>query len=360
MKIKAAVCHQFGQPLVIEEVDLADPQAGEVRVAIKACAVCHSDITYADGGWGGDLPIVFGHEAAGIVTDVGPGVTRAQVGDHVVVTLIRACGDCFYCVQGNQTQCETIFNLHRHSPLSKDGKPIGHGLRTAAFAEYVVVDQSQIMPIPETVPLDSASLLACGVITGLGAVTNTAAIPAGASVVVIGTGGVGLNSVQGAALSGAYPLIAIDLNDNKLEAAQEFGATHTINPMREDGVERVKALTAGRGVDFAFVAVGNAKVMEGALNYVRPGGALVIVGMPPEDHPVSVDYLNMAGAGQRILGSKMGSAVLPTDIPKLIDLYLSGRLKLDELITRRYALEEINEAIADVKAGNALRNVIVF
>lgn len=360
MKIKAAVCREFGQPLTIEEIDLADPQAGEVRIEIKACAICHSDITYAEGGWGGTLPIVFGHEAAGLVTDVGPGVTRAKVGDHVVVTLIRSCGDCFYCAQGTYTQCETVFNLNKRSPLSKNGNPIGHGLRTAAFAEYVVVDQSQIMPIPENVPLDSASLLACGVITGLGAVTNTAEIPAGASVVVVGTGGVGLNSVQGAALSGAHPLIAIDLNDDKLEAAQAFGATHTINPKREDGVERVKALTNGRGVDFAFVAVGNAKVMESALSYVRPGGALVIVGMPPEDHPVSVDYLNMAGAGQRILGSKMGSAVLPTDIPKLIDLYLSGRLKLDELITRRYSLEEINTAIADVKAGNALRNVIVF
>ena len=196
--MKAAVCYEFGQPLVVEEVVIEPPQAGEVLVKLAACAICHSDIHYMEGAWGGTLPAVYGHEAAGVVTAVGAGVTTTQPGDHVVVTLIRSCGRCFFCVQGQPHLCETQFALHKESRLkTRDGRSIQQGVKVGGFAEQVVVHESQVVPITHEVPFASASLLACGVITGLGAVVNTAQIPAGSSVVVIGTGGVGLNSVQG-------------------------------------------------------------------------------------------------------------------------------------------------------------------
>ncbi len=221
--MKAAVCYEFGEPLVIEEIEIDPPQTGEIKVKLAACAICHSDIHYMEGAWGGVLPAVYGHEAAGIVEVVGPHVSLVKPGDFVVVSLIRSCGRCYFCAQGQPHMCEASFPLNDESRLhTSQGQPIQQGLGTGAFAEYVVVHESQVVQIPETVPLDSAALLACGVITGLGAVTNTAQVPAGSSVVVIGTGGVGLNSVQGAFLSGAQTIIAMDLVDSKLEAAKKL------------------------------------------------------------------------------------------------------------------------------------------
>ena len=359
--MKAAVCREFGKPLVIEEIDLDPPQAGEIKVKMAACAICHSDILYMEGAWGGTLPAVYGHEAAGVVEEVGPGVKGIAVGDHVVVTLIRSCGGCHFCAQGEQVLCETTFPLDEHGPLhSHDGQSIVQGLRTGGFAEYVVVDASQAVAIPKTVPLDSASLLACGVITGLGAVVNTAGVSAGSSVVVIGTGGVGLNSVQGAALSGAQPVIALDLSDLKLEAARNFGATHTVNPTAEDAAEAVRALTGGRGADYVIVGAGSKTAIEQGTGLMRAGGILVIAGMPPTGVTVEFDPCGIAGANQRIMGSKMGSTRVKVDVPRLVALYQQGRLKLDELISGRYPLEEINEAVASVNRGEALRNVIIF
>ena len=361
MKTRAAVCRAFKEPLVIEEIELADPGDGEVRVRLAACAICHSDILYMQGAWGGLLPAVYGHEAAGVVEETGPGVTHVAPGDHVVVTLIRSCGDCHYCAQGHQVLCETEFPLDVESPLtSADGERLTHGLRTGAFAEHVVVDASQAVAIPKDVPLESACLLACGVITGLGAVTNTAQIPAGAHVVVIGTGGVGLNSVQGAALSGARTIIALDLADDKLEAARAFGATHTVNPKSNDAVETVRAITDGRGADYVFVTVGAKSAFEQAFGYIARAGTVVIVGMAPSGTMVEFNPDPLAAFNQRVLGSKMGSSKIAVDVPVLIDLYKQGRLKLDELITGRYALDEINDAVASVVRGEALRNVIVF
>ena len=233
-------------------------------------------------------------------------------------------------------------------------------MRTGAFAEYAVVDESQAVTVPRELPLDSASLLACGVITGLGAVVNTAAVRPGANVVVIGTGGVGLNSVQGAALCGARSNIAIDVSPAKLQSALAFGATHTINPTAEDPREAVKALTQGRGADYVFVTVGSVKAMEQGMGLLRRGGALVIVGMTPSGVKAELEALDIADNAQRILGSKMGSTRLQADVPKLVELYRQGGLKLDELISGRYPLEQINEAIASAKRGEALRNVIVF
>ena len=361
MKIKAAVCRDFEQPLVIEEIDLAEPGAGSVRVKLAACAICHSDILYMKGAWGGVLPAVYGHEASGVVEEVGPGVSSVGVGDHVVVTLIRSCGTCHHCAQGDQVICETRFPLDEQTPLTgADGAPITHGLRTGAFAERVVVDASQVVSIPKDVPLDSASLLACGVITGLGAVKNAAQVPVGSNVAVIGTGGVGLNSVQGAALSGARTVIAVDLSDDKLEAARSFGATHAVNSGKEDAADYIRGVTDGRGADYAFVTVGVKTAFESAFHYIARGGSVVIVGMPPSGTMVEFDPDMLAGSNRRVIGTKMGSTNIAVDIPALVDLYKQGRLKLDELITGRYKLEEINEAVDSVLRGEALRNVIIF
>lgn len=359
--MKAAVCRAFDAPLVIEELDLAPPQSGEIRVRLAACAICHSDIHYIDGAWGGTLPAVFGHEAAGVIDAVGTGVTHLRSGDHVVVTLIRSCGHCPSCAQGAPVFCETTFPLDRATPLhGAGGEPIEQGLRTGAFAEYVIVEASQAVAIPHDVALDSASLIACGVITGLGAVVNTAGVRAGQSVVVIGTGGVGLNSVQGAALAGALPIIAVDLSPAKLAAARAFGATHTIDAGREDVAARVAEYTERRRADHVFVTVGAKAAIEQGTSLLGRNGCMTIVGMPATGVTTAFDPTMLAARGQRIVGSKMGSARIQADVPRIVALYRQGRLKLDELISGRYPLDRINEAIAAVRRGEALRNVIVF
>ena len=361
--MKAAVCREFGKPLVIEDIDIDPPRDGEVMVRLSACAICHSDILYMEGAWGGleKLPTIFGHEAAGVVESVGPGVAELATGDHVIVSLIRSCGHCFFCAQGDQHLCETKFPLDRESRLhAAGGQSVHQGLRTGAFAEFTVVDQSQAVAIPETLPLDSACLLACGVITGLGAVVNTAKMPSGSSVVVIGVGGVGLNSIQGAAISGAAPVIAIDLVESKLETARAFGASHAIDPVAEDAREAVRSLTNRRGADYVFVTVGSVKAIEQGLTMLRNAGTLVIVGMPPSGATAAIEPVKFASNGQRILGSKMGSSRLAVDVPRLVTLYEEGRLKLDELISARFSLGDINQAIAEAKRGESLRNVIIF
>jgi S-(hydroxymethyl)glutathione dehydrogenase / alcohol dehydrogenase len=361
MKTKAAVCRAFGAPLTIEAIELAEPGPGEVLIRTAACAICHSDIFFFDGAWGGELPAVYGHEAAGVVEAVGPGVTRLKVGDHVVATLIRNCGFCPACTEGAPVFCEETFPLDRATPLhDSGGKPIVHGLRTGAFAERIVVEQSQAIPIAKDIPLDSAALIACGVLTGLGAVVNTAGVRPGSSVVVIGCGGVGLNSIQGARISGASPIIAIDIEPAKLDAAREFGATETVNARSEDVVERVTALTGGRKADWVFVTVGVKGAAEQGVSLMKRNGATVLVGMPPSGVTATIDPGWLAADGQRILGSKMGSARPAIDVPRIVQLYREGRLKLDQLISGRYRLESINEALASSRSGAAVRNVIVF
>ncbi|MCX6540767.1 MAG: Zn-dependent alcohol dehydrogenase [Actinobacteria bacterium] len=359
--MKAAVCREFGAPLVIEELHLADPGPGEVKVRMVATAICHSDITYAEGGWGGQLPAVYGHEGAGVVAEVGPGVHSVKVGDAVVVTLIRSCGHCHGCTMGMPVTCDATFPLDATSPLTDaSGASIVHGLRTAAFAEQVVVEESQLVVVPADLGFDVASLLACGVITGFGAVTNTAGVQPGSHVVVFGCGGVGLNSVQGALLSGAQTIVAIDLAESKLQAALEFGATHTLNPVTDDVVARVRELTDGRGADYVFVTVGAKAAFDASYALLAKAGAVVLVGMPANGVMSEIDPGTMAAYSQRILGSKMGGSRISIDIPNLVNLYKQGRLKLDELISGRYALADINEAMESVKRGDALRNVIVF
>ncbi len=359
--MKAAVCRAFNEDLSLESVDLAPPQAGEVGVRLAACAICHSDIAYMDGSWGGALPAVFGHEAAGIVEAVGEGVSEFAPGDRVVVTLVRSCGTCPCCSRGIYGACEADFPLNHRSPLTDStGKALVHGLGTAAFAESVVVDASQLVAVDDTIPFDRAALLACGVITGFGAVANTAKIEPGSDVVVIGAGGVGLNAIQGAVLCGAGRIIAVDIAAAKLDDAMEFGATDAVDSSRQDAVDAVRGLTGGRGADYVFISVGAGAAFNAAYAMLARGGAAVIVGMPADGVMSEFEPGVFASDGKRILGSKMGSSNIRVDIPKLAGLYGNGRLKLDELISGRFALDDINEAIAEVVRGEARRNVIVF
>jgi Zn-dependent alcohol dehydrogenase len=359
--VKAAVCHAFGEPLLVEDVELDPPRADEVRVRVVACAVCHSDVAYASGAWGGRLPAIYGHEAAGVVEQVGDQVTRLGPGDHVVVTLVRFCGSCHPCGRGQPALCEATFALDGRSPLrSASGTEIAQGLRTAAFAEQVVVHHSQAVAIPREMPLDRACLLACAVVTGYGAVVNTAQVTRGDSVVVIGAGGVGLNCIQGAVLTGAQPIIAIDLADDRLLAAQAFGATDVVDPGGDDPLHVVRGLTEGRGADCVVVAAGATAAIELALRLVRRGGTGVIAGMPAAGATVAFDPAGLAHDGIRILGSKLGSSRPATDVPALADLYLEGRLLLDELISSRSPLEAINDALGSAARGEALRALVTF
>lgn len=345
---------------MVQDIALAAPKIGEVAVKLAACAICHSDILYAQGAWGGHLPAVYGHEASGHVSAVGEGVSDYDIGDTVLVTLIRSCGTCVSCSGGHPARCETGVD-RVHGPLSTlDGAPIEHGLQTGAFAQSVVVDHSQLAKIPTDMPMDAACLLSCGVITGVGAATNTAGIEPGSSVVVIGAGGVGLNAIQGAAICGASRIFAVDLSQEKLDAAKEFGATHGVLASAEKPHRIVRKLNGGRGVDYVLVAVGAIPAYQSAARYLCVGGTVVMIGMPPSGATIAVEPVMVAASSHTMIGSNMGDTNLGRDIPYLIDLYQQGRLKLDELVTRRYRLEEINEAIADTVAGNARRNVIVF
>lgn len=354
--IRAAVCHAFGEPLVIETVDLRAPGPGEAEVKIDACAICFSDISFMDGGWGGDLPTVYGHEASGRISAVGPG-TRYRTGDKVLVTLIRSCGHCPTCAAGRPALCPA--QPATGSPLSMHGGPVGHGLDCGAFAERVVVHESQLAPLPDGIPMEAAALISCGVITGLGAAVNTARVRPGEVVVVIGAGGVGLNAIQGARLSGAARIIAVDTNPAKLDAAKEFGATDGVLATTDKPWAEVKRL-AGRGADVVLVTVGAIQAYDTATRYLANGGRMVAVGMPHSGAKSQWEPVIFTYTGNAMIGSNMGDTVLPRDIPWITDLYLQGRLKLDELISGRWTLDQINDAIADTRSGAARRNVILF
>ncbi|MDJ0638689.1 MAG: zinc-binding dehydrogenase [Paracoccaceae bacterium] len=356
-RIRAAVCHEFGAPLRIEEVELAAPTGREVEVTLEACAICHSDISYASGAWGGDLPAVYGHEAAGHITALGADASGFSMGDRVLVTLIRSCGTCASCAAAHPAICT---GARRSAPItSLSGAPVYQAMHCGAFAERVVVDQSQIAQVPDAIPLDVASLLSCGVITGVGAVVNAAKVMPGEDVVVIGAGGVGLNAIQGAKLAGARRIVAVDMTEAKLEDAKQFGATDGLLASAEKPWKQLRQ-SIGRLADAVFVTVGAAAIYDTAPRYLAPGGRLVMVGMPPSGETARYAPDIMASLGQKMIGTKMGDTVLSRDIPWLADLYLQGRLKLDELISQRFPLEKINEAIADTKAGGARRNIIHF
>lgn len=358
---RAAVCHEFGHPLSVEEVTLDPPGDGEVRVGISACAVCHSDVAYADGAWGGKLPAVFGHEACGVIAEVGPRVGALAPGDRVVVSLIRSCGACGRCREGAPALCEARFRLDGESPIRlAGGGRAEQGMRCGAFADETVVHASQAVPIPAELPNTSACLIACAVMTGMGAVVHDAAVPPGAAVVVIGAGGVGLNAVQAAALAGAEQVIAVDVAEPKLRAARAMGATGTIDATAADPVAEIRAATRGAGADSAIVTVGAAGAVDQGLACLRRGGTLVVVGMPPSGEHARFDAGALAHDGKRIVGSKLGSSRPAHDIPRIADLYTAGRLRLDELVTATYPLERINDAVDAMRRGEAIRNVIVL
>ena len=358
-EIKAAVAHEFGKPLSIETVHLAPPKPGEVEVTLKACAICHSDISFADGGWGGSLPAVYGHEAAGHVTAVGDGVDGVAMGDAVVVTLIRACGTCPSCSEGKPTICSTPYDGDKGPLTMPDGSKLHQAMASGAFAEKVVVSARQVVVVGNDIPMDAASLIACGVITGVGAVVNAAKLRPGQDAVVIGAGGVGLNAIQGARIAGARRIVAVDMVEDKLDMAMEFGATDGVLASQEKPWRAAKK-AMGKGADAVIVTVGASIAYDQAPRYLGYGGNVVMVGMPHTGASSTYEPANFAAVGQGMIGSKMGDVVIQRDIPWMVDLYRQGRLKLDELISGRWSLDQINDAIADTKTGAAKRNVIMF
>jgi len=359
--MKAAVCYEFGKPLVIEEVDLAEPGKGDVEIRLAATAICHSDIHDVKGEMPGETPFIGGHESAGYIEKLGAGVTSVKVGDPVVVSLLVSCGKCYYCLNAMPHLCDHRFDPPaRPRVVNKKGQPLDLKGNIGGFAEYVVVDESQVVTLPEDMPLDRAALLACGVSTGFGGVVKRAQVAAFQSVVVMGVGGVGVNAIQGAAYVGAYPIIAVDVLDSKLKTAMDFGATHAVNARNEKAVAEIQKLTSGRGADFVFVTVGSIAAIRQGFSFTSKRGTAVLIGLPNFREEYSFLPLEMIPNEKNIIGGYMGATNLKIDIPNLVTLYQNGRLKLDELITGRYPLERINEAMALTEKGECLRNVIVF
>jgi S-(hydroxymethyl)glutathione dehydrogenase/alcohol dehydrogenase len=363
--MRASVLFEQKTPLRVEELELAPPREGEVLVRMAASGVCHSCLHAADGSWAGvPVPIVLGDEGAGEVEAVGPGVRDLAVGDHVVLSWAPTCGRCHYCVIGRPNLCERRMPGRGVLPdgttrMSLGGKPVYHYGHVATYASRTVVHESSAIAIDRSVPLDRAALVGCSVMTGVGAVINTAAVPAGASMAVFGVGGVGLNVVQGGALVAAHPIIAVDVKASKLEQARALGATHVVDASREDPAAAVRAI-ARRGADYSFVAVGDARAMSQACDALAPGGTCVLIGVPPTGATVPLDVRPVV-AGERVIrGSSYGSARTREDLPRLVALYQAGRLRIDELITRRYGLDEANEAFRALAAGELARGVIVF
>ncbi len=359
--MKAAVCYEFGKPLVVEDIALAPPGAGEVRVRLAATAVCHSDIHDIKGELPGPLPFVPGHESAGYVDEIGKGVTSFQPGDPVVVSLLASCGQCYYCLTGLPHLCEHRFDPPAAPRLkNQKGQQVFQRGNIGGFAEAVIVDQSQLVKVPADMHLDRAALLACGVSTGFGGVVNRAQVKPFQSVVVMGIGGVGVNALQGAAYAGAYPVIAVDVLAGKLKMAMDFGATHAVNAAAKDAAETVRELTGGRGADYVFVTVGSIAAIKQGFALTGQRGTTVLIGLPNFKDQFCFSPLELIPTEKNIIGGFMGAANLKIDIPNLVTLYQTGRLKLDELITGRYPLAKINQAIASTEKGEGLRNVIMF
>lgn len=361
--MKAAVLYEYNAPLKVEDLELDEPLSGEVLVKMGASGVCHSDYREIKGEWRNwglaPLPVVLGHEGAGVVEKVGEGVTSVKPGDHVILAWFPGCGRCLYCVTGSPANCDNPILFQGDTRLHKGQQRINHYLGVSSFAEYAVVPESGAIPIRKDVPLEGAALVGCCVPTGVGAAINTARVKAGSTVAVFGCGGVGLNVIQGAALSGAGKVIAVDTRENKLGFARQFGATHTVNASQGDPVERIKEITAGQGVDYAFEAIGNQETMAQAIMSTRKMGTACIVGQAPDTAILSFPA-NILYDERRIIGSNYGSSNPQVDMPRLLDLYIDGKLKLDELVTRTYPLDEINDAFEAMKKGEVARGVIKF
>lgn len=355
----AAICREFNSPLSLEEVVLVQAKGQALKVKIEACAICHSDITYMQGGWGGTPPLILGHEAAGTILETGESVNNFKVGERVVITLMRSCGACSFCANGAEAICSTPPPID--APISDTkGRPIVAAMNTGAFAEQVIVHERQCIAIPDHLNFEEATLLGCGVITGFGSVNRVAKVKAGESLAVIGIGGIGINAVIAAKLAEASTIIAIDTAVDKAGLAENLGATHFINPATDDVLEHVMAATGGNGLDYAFVAVGASKAIEEAIPLVRAGGTIIIMGMPRSDDLASIDMATLAGSAKVIIGTKMGSSLIRDDIPALIKHHEQGKLDLARIISHRYNFTELNEAIETATTPHSLRVVIRF
>lgn len=367
MDVTAAVFHRPGEPLTVETLQLAGPAAGEVLVKVIASGICHSDLHVVNGEWAAPAPLVLGHEGAGIVEAVGAGVTSVVPGDHVVLSWMPYCRRCVYCVAGRPNLCtlveSTAYNsvmLDGTTRLSRRGEPVYSYLATASFANWAVVPETAAIRIRDDAPLEKVSLVGCAVATGIGAVANTARVRVGASVLVIGCGGVGLSTISGAAIAGAGIVIAVDLNDANLARARELGATHTINAGGSDVLAAVRALTGGIGVEYAFEAIGLTATIETAYEALAPGGTAVVVGQVAEGRKISIDPFVMSDREKSLIGCNYGSCQPAIDFPRLVDLYMEGVLDLDRLVARTVPLEEINEAFDAMGRGEVARTVVVF
>lgn len=359
--MKAALLREVGEPLEVAEVDLHAPGPHQVRVRIAASGVCHTDVSIQKGWIPYPLPAVLGHEGAGVVEEVGAAVTRVRPGDHVVLSWAAPCRSCLWCLAGQPWLCQRGMTEAFTSPYgTSGGERLISALGTATFAEETLVLDRQAVRIDPSVPLEVAALVGCAVTTGVGAVVNTARVEPGASVAVIGCGGVGLSVVQGARLVGAARIVAIDRVPARLAVAATLGATDVVDASSADPVEAARELTGGPGVDHAFEVVGLGATIKQAFAMTRPGGTTTLVGAGRADDEVSFSPMELFAAGKRIVGCVYGSSDPDRDFPRLLDLYRAGRLDLDALVTRRIALDEVNDAFRAMEAGEGVRSVITF
>jgi alcohol dehydrogenase len=374
MRIKAAMLREMGlptpyaksKPLDIVEVDLTGPSRGEVLVKIKAAGLCHSDLSVIDGSRPRPMPMVIGHEAAGIIEDVGEGVEDLVAGDHVVLIFMPSCGSCLPCATGRPALCEpgakangagTLLRGERR--LSFQCEPVNHHIGVSAFAEYAVVSRESCVKVNHRLPFEQAALFGCAVLTGVGAVVNTAKVPPGSSVAVAGLGGVGLSSVLGAVVSGARQIIAVDLSDEKLAFARQLGATDCVNAASPTAVQEIKNLSGG-GVDFFFEMAGAVPALELAYAATVRGGTTVTAGLPHPDRKLSIQAVSLVAEERTLKGSYIGSCVPRRDLPHYVSLFEAGKMPVDRLLTHRLRLEEINEGFDRLHDGTGVRQVISF
>jgi S-(hydroxymethyl)glutathione dehydrogenase/alcohol dehydrogenase len=365
-RAKAVVCREINQPVVVEEIEVESPRRNEVMIRLAACGVCHSDYSVTTGTIPFPPPVVLGHEGAGIVVEVGEGVTDLAVGDAVVSAFVSMCGKCRYCQTGRPQLCDqaakAAYTLPDGTVRTKDlkGNPLNIFSGCGVMAEVATLHADNVVKIDRDIPLDRAALVSCGVMTGVGAVVNTARVEAGSVTVVFGAGGVGLNAIQGCAIAGAAMIVAVDTSDAKLEMARTFGATHVLNARTEENVVKALRKITGGGADYAFECVGYGEVAAQAYGALRKGGTAVVVGVASQKDTTTVRTASLTFEEKTLTGSYFGSARPREDFPRLLALYRSKRLKLDELITRTYRIEEAPQAFADLAAGRNARGVIVF
>ena len=365
MNIHAAILWEQGAPLSVEEAELEGPRMGEVLVEVKAAGVCRSDLHPVRGDWPTRTPLVLGHEGAGIVRDVGDGVTRVRAGDQVVFCWAPPCGACPPCLQGRPVLCDRLEKTTYRNRLPSGGtrlrargQDLAHYNGTACFADYAVVAEEGAIPVPLDVPFEALATLGCAVITGVGAVVNAARVEAGARVLVIGAGGVGLNVMQGARLAGCERIIAVDTQSKPLDLAREFGASHGVETSAENVLEQVRELTDGRGADYVFDTVGAPATITQALSFARKGGTIIVTGLSRTDTLASIPLFPFVMQEKRLIGSLYGSGQPLKDIPHLVSLYQEGKLKLTELATRTYNLEGINDALDALSSSEGARGII--